>query len=89
MGNTLEMGYKFSGVHGRESILIPGKFIIKESLEELGVLREYMTNYHQWIGKEFATRFAPSLIAFSLSSACFQARFQIEAAHPCSWYCEN
>ena len=23
------------------------------------------------------------------SLAGFQARFQIEAAHPCSWYCEN
>ena len=67
MGNTLEMGFTFAGVHGHESILIPGKFIIKECLEELGVLREYMTNYHQWIGREFAKRLALSLIIFSLS----------------------
>ena len=66
MGNTLEIGYKFAQVHGRESILIPGKFIIKECLEELGVLSEYMTKYHQWIGREFATRFALSIIAVSL-----------------------
>ena len=64
MGNTPEMGFTFSGVHGRESILIPGQFIIKECLEELGVLGEYMTNYHQWIGKEFGARFAFSLIVF-------------------------
>ena len=89
MGNTVEMAYKFGVVHGCESILIPGKYIVKESLEELGVLREYMTKYHQWIEREFATRFVLSLIAFSLSSSCFQARFQIEATHPCSWYCEN
>jgi len=56
MGNTFEMGFTFAGIHGRECILIPGKFIIKECLEELGVLREYMTNHHQWIGKEFGTR---------------------------------
>jgi len=56
MGNTLEMGFKFAEVRGHESILIPGKFVIKECLEELGVLREYMTKYHQWIGREFATR---------------------------------
>ena len=68
MGNSLEMGFTFAGVHGHESILIPGKFIIKESLEELGVLREYMTRYHQWIGRQFAKRFALLLlIAFSLS----------------------
>ena len=30
-----------------------------------------------------------SLIALSLSSSRFQARFQIETAHPCCWYCEN
>ena len=89
MGNTLQMGFTFAEVHGRECILIPGKFIVKESLEELGVLREYMTKYHQWIGREFATRFALSLIAFSLPLACFQARFQIDAAHPCCWYCED
>jgi len=53
---TLEMGFNFTGVHGHESILIPGKFIIKECLEELGVLREYMTEHHQWIGREFATK---------------------------------
>ena len=64
MGNTLQMGFTFAEVHGRECILIPGKYIIKESLEELGVLREYMTNYHQWIGNEFGTRSALSLIAF-------------------------
>ena len=58
MGNNLEMGFTFPGVHGRESILIPGNFVIKEYLEELGVLKEYMTSYHQWIGKEFGTRFA-------------------------------
>ena len=67
MGNTLEMGFTFAGVHGHESILIPGKFIIKECLEELGVLREYMTSHHQWIGREFAKKLALSLIAFSLS----------------------
>jgi hypothetical protein len=89
LGTTLEMGFTFSGVHGHESILIPGKFIIKERLEELGVLREYMTRYHQWIGRQFATRFALSLIALSLSLTCFQARFQIKAAHPCSWDCED
>ena len=89
MGNTVEIGYKFGRVHGRECILIPGKFIVKESLEELGVLREYMTKYNQWIKREFATRFALSLIPFYLSLARFQARFQIEAAHPCSWYREN
>lgn len=83
------MGFKFAGVHGRECILIPGKFIIKECLEELGVLREYMTKHHEWIGREFAKRFVLSLVAFSLPLACFQARFQIEAAHPCSRYCEN
>ena len=60
------MGFTFAGVHGRESILIPGQFIIKECLEELGVLMEYMTNYHQWIGNEFGTRFAPSLTPFIL-----------------------
>ena len=38
MGNDLEMGFTFAGVHGRESILIPGQFIIKECLEELGCL---------------------------------------------------
>ena len=64
MRNNLEMGFTFTGVHGRESILIPGQFIIKECLEELGVLMEYMTNYHQWIGNEFGTRFGLSLIAF-------------------------
>ena len=64
MGNTPEMGFTFAGVHGRESILIPGELIIKECLEELGVLGEYMTNYHQWIGKEFGARFALSLIVF-------------------------
>jgi hypothetical protein len=89
MGNTVEMAYKFAVVHGCESILIPGKFIVKECLEELGVLKEYMTKYHHWIKGEFAARFALSLFAFSLSSARFQALFQIEAAHPCSWYCEN
>ena len=89
MGNTVEIGYKFAQVHGRESILIPGESIVKENLEELGVLKEYMNKYHKWIEKEFATRLALSLIAFSISSACFQARFQIEAAHPCSRYCEN
>ena len=62
VGNNFEMGFTFSGVHGRECILIPGQFIIKECLEELGVLREYMSNYHQWIGKEFGTRFALSLM---------------------------
>jgi hypothetical protein len=66
MGSTVKIGYKFAQVQGRESILIPGKFIIKERLEELGVLREYMTKYHQWIGREFGTRFALSLIAASL-----------------------
>ena len=75
MGHTLGMGFTFTGVHGRESILIPGKYIIKECLEELGVLREYMTNYHQWIGKEFGRRFALFLIAFFLSYVYFQARF--------------
>ena len=89
MGNTVKIGYNFAGIHGRESILIPGERIVKEGLEELGVLMEYMTEHNQWIGREFAKRFALSLIAFSLSSACFQAQFQIEAAHPCSWYCEN
>lgn len=68
MGNTVEIGFKFEEVHGRESILIPGKFIIKECLEELGVLREYMTKYHQWIGKEFGRRFVLSLTAVFLSS---------------------
>ena len=75
MGNTLQMGFTFAEVQGRECILIPGKYIIKESLEELGVLREYMTNYHQWIGKEFGRRFALFLIAFFLSYVYFQARF--------------
>ena len=89
IGHNLEMGFTFAGVHGRECILIPGKYVIKESLEELGVLREYMTNYHQWIGKEFGARFALSLIVFFLSLACFQAQFQVEGAHPCRWYCEN
>ena len=73
MGNNLEMGFTFAGVHDRESILIPGQFIIKECLEELGVLMEYMTTYHQWIGKEFGTRSALSLIAFFLSLAFSQA----------------
>ena len=71
MGDTVEIGYNFGRVHGRESILIPGKFIVKESLDELGVLREYMTEYHQWIKREFATKFVLSLIAFPLYSACF------------------
>ena len=71
MGNNLEMGFTFAGVHGRECILIPGKFIIKECLEEVGVLREYMANYHLWIRKEFGTRFTLSLIAFFLSLTCF------------------
>ena len=69
MGNTVEIGYKFAQVHGHESILIPGKFIVKEMLEELGLLKEYTNKYHQWIGREYATRFALSLITFSLSSA--------------------
>ena len=89
MGNTVEMAYKFAVVHGCESILIPGKSIVKQCLEELGVLKEYMTEYHKWIEGEFAARFAISLFVFSLSSACFQTRFQIEAAHPCRWYREN
>ena len=78
MGNNLEMGFTFPGVQDFqcESILIPGQIVIKECLEELGALREYMTNYHQWTqkaqtlfrilfqaGKEFGTRFALSLIA--------------------------
>jgi hypothetical protein len=83
------MAFKFAFVHGCESILIPGKFIVKEHLEELGVLMEYMTKYHKWIEGEFATRFALFLFAFSLSSACFQAQFQIKAAHPCSQYFED
>ena len=65
--NNLKMGFTFaaSGVHNsRESILIPGRFIIKECLEELEVLMEYMTNYHQWIGKKFGVRSGLSLIAF-------------------------
>jgi len=53
---TLDMGFQFSGVHGHESILIPGNFIVKEGLEELKVLREYMTEHHQWIRRNFATR---------------------------------
>ena len=44
MENTFEMGFQFAEVHGHESIL--GKFIVKECLEELGVLREYMTKYY-------------------------------------------
>ena len=67
MGNTIEIGFKFAEVHGRESILIPGKFIIKECLEEIGVLREYMTKHHQWIGKEFARRFVLSIISVTVS----------------------
>ena len=83
------MEYKFAEVHGRESILIPGTSIIKESLEEQGVLKKYMTKNHDWIARQFATTFAFSLIAFSLSSPRFQARFQIESAYPCCWYCQN
>ena len=85
------MEYTFAEVHGRESILIPGTSIIKESLEELGALKKYMTENHVWILGQFRTRYAFSLIASSLSSSssCFQARLQIEATHPCRWYCEN
>jgi len=55
MGNTLELEYKFAEVHGRESILIPGTSIIKECLEEQGVLKKYMTKNHDWIAGQFAT----------------------------------
>jgi hypothetical protein len=50
------MEFKFTEVRGRECILVPGKFIVKESLEELGALSEYMTNHHKWIEKTFAAR---------------------------------
>jgi hypothetical protein len=50
----------FTEVHGRECILVPGKFVVKECLEELGVLRDYMTKHHRWIEKEFSRRFALS-----------------------------
>ena len=51
----------FSEVRGRECILVPGNFVVKECLEELGVLSEYMSKHHQWIGREFSKRFALSL----------------------------
>lgn len=51
----------FDKVHGCECILVPGKFVVKECLEELGVLSEYMSKHHQWIGREFSKRFAHSL----------------------------
>lgn len=49
-------------MRGRECILVPGKFIVKESLEELGALSKYMTNHHKWIEKTFATRSAHCLM---------------------------
>ena len=60
MGNTLEKEYRMAEVHGRESILVPGKFIIKERLEysEEPVLVNYMTENNVWIAGEFRKRFA-------------------------------
>jgi hypothetical protein len=55
------MEFMFDEVHGRECILVPGKFVVKECLEELGVLSEYMSKHYQWIGREFSKRFALSL----------------------------
>ena len=51
----------FNEVHGHECILVPGKFVVKECLEELGVFSEYMSKHHLWIGREFSKRFALSL----------------------------
>jgi len=55
-GPTADLEFNFSEVRGRECILIPGTFIVKERLEELGGLMEYMNNHHRWIEKEFARR---------------------------------
>ena len=55
------MEFTFNEVLGRECILVPGKFVVKESLEELGVLSEYMSKHYQWIGREFSRRFALSV----------------------------
>ena len=55
-GTSIEMGYFFAEMHGRGCILVPGKFIVKEFLEELGTLSEYMTRYQRWIEKTFAPK---------------------------------
>ena len=73
----------FNKVHGRECILVPGKFVVKECLEELGVLSDYMSKYHQWIGREFSKRFVLSLNILSLSLQRLQARFLFEGSHTC------
>ena len=81
MGNNLERGFTFAGpgVHGHESILIPGQIVIKECLEEIGVLGEYMTDHHQWIGNEYGTRSALSLTAFFISLlACYRHNFKLK-----------